>query len=174
MCTSQFCPGREMRLLKGTDLHFPQTSDFSDVIATAIALWESGGDRKMCNSFFAGEPRTHDEYLRMEYGETKSPVIKYQCNGEHILDNIKFVKTPPLIQFLLSEEIANKVSDISSIQKEVNIYVENYVLGGRTVYIQKRAHYTAFICCRKNDLSLQNGGQLSIITYFRTNPNTRN
>ena len=68
--TSQFCPGGEMRLLKGTDLHFPQNSDFSDVIATAISLWESGGDRKMCNSFFAEEPRTHDEYLRMEYGET--------------------------------------------------------------------------------------------------------
>ena len=70
----------------------------------------------------------------------QSPVIKYQCNGEHILGNIKFVKTPPLIQFLLSEEIADKVSDVSSIQKAVNIQAENYVHGGCTVYIQKRAH----------------------------------
>ena len=142
VCTSQFCPGGEMRHLKGTDLHLPQNSDFSDdVIATAISLWESGGDRKMCNSFFAEESCTHDEYLRMEYGETKkSPVIKYQCNGEHILGNIKFVKSPPLNQFLLSEEIADKVSDVSSIQRAVNIHGENYVFGGCTVYIQKRAH----------------------------------
>ena len=131
----------------------------------------------MCNSFFAEEPRTHDEYLRMEFGETKSPVIKYQCNGEHILDNVKFVKTPPLIQFLLSEEVANKVSDISSIQKEVNIYGENYVLGGCTafIYCRKNDLYYYYDALRKSfthikDLSLQNGGQLPIITYFRTKP----
>ena len=86
--TSQFCPGGESRHLKGTDLHvpqnsnlhlpqnsnlhLPQNSDFSDnVIATAISSWESGGDRKMCNWFVAEEPCTHDEYLRMEYGETE-------------------------------------------------------------------------------------------------------
>ena len=69
--------------------------------------------------------------------------------------------------------------------KKQLIYMVKITYSVGAVYIQKRAHYTAFIYCRKNDLfyyydalsksfspikdsSMQNVGQLSIITYFRT------
>ena len=49
-----------MRHLKGTDLHLPQNSDFSDdVIATAISLWESGGVIEKCVIRFLQKSHVH-------------------------------------------------------------------------------------------------------------------
>ena len=67
ICTSQYCPGGEIRLVKGADLHLPEKISTEDnLITTAIALWESGGDRRSCDALFEERPRTHDNYLAVE------------------------------------------------------------------------------------------------------------
>ena len=65
--TSQYCPGGEIRLIKGADLHLPENiSPEDNLITTAIALWESRGDRRSFDALFEERPLTHDNYLAVE------------------------------------------------------------------------------------------------------------
>ena len=56
-----------------------------------------------------------------------------------------------LILFVLHEQLADKVFDLTAIPKEINIYGENDDLGGCTDYIESRTHFTGFSYSQQND-----------------------
>ena len=108
-CSSQHCPGGKVRLLSGTDLHLPQVEDGVNMIETSIALWASGGDQKLCNERFPDRTKMYKAYEEWEYNK----ISVYKCSGYQILSNIKFVNTTPFIEFVLNEEFANKITNLT-------------------------------------------------------------
>ena len=117
----------------------------SNVLEQAIKVWETGIELIMCESWFNDKPVNHNNYMQIDYGERDQPQPRYQCNGTQKLDDLCFIHTPPLLVFVVAKELAEKITDVKEISKELTINKVHYVFAGCTIFCKKLKHFVAVV-----------------------------
>ena len=144
-CTSPRCPGFKNRSLHGTNDFI---KDSVDLVQEAILLWESGYDKK-CPGIFEKEPLDHPLFRRNDnYGTEENPIIKFECSGNIIYEDIAFKIAPPILIFNVLEDLSSRILDLVIVPKKITL------------------HALANVCSFAPD-TLVLDGKPSLMIYFR-------
>ena len=114
-----------------------------------MGIWND----KKCPGTFEKEPLDHPLFRRNDnYGTEENPIIKFECSGNIIYEDIAFKIAPPILIYNVLEDLSSRILDLAIVPKKITLNGENFDLGDVTVFRSEgEGHFSAYLFHAKTD-----------------------